>query len=49
MEGAAATIPLGRVAAPEEIADLVWLLAGEGRAAYITGETIVVSGGSVMR
>lgn len=42
-------IPLGRVASPDEIADLVFALGGEGRMEYITGETIVVSGGLVMR
>ncbi len=40
------SIPLGRVAAPEEIADWVVHLAQPG---YLTGETIVLSGGSVMR
>ncbi len=48
MEGAARTIPLGRVAQPEEIAEWVWRLAGES-SAYMTGETLVISGGSVMR
>jgi 3-oxoacyl-[acyl-carrier protein] reductase len=48
MEGAASTIPLGRVAQPEEIAEWVWRLAGES-SAYMTGETLVISGGSVMR
>lgn len=43
------TIPLRRAAEPEEIAELVfWLTTGEG-AAYITGETIVTSGGLYMR
>jgi 3-oxoacyl-[acyl-carrier protein] reductase len=43
------TIPLRRAAEPEEIAELVfWLVAGEG-AAYVTGETIVASGGLYMR
>lgn len=49
MESVGAEIPLGRVASPEEIADLVWLLSGEGRASYVTGETVVASGGLVMR
>jgi 3-oxoacyl-[acyl-carrier protein] reductase len=48
MEGAASTIPLGRVAQPAEIAEWVWRLAGES-SAYMTGETLVISGGSVMR
>jgi NAD(P)-dependent dehydrogenase (short-subunit alcohol dehydrogenase family) len=42
-------IPLKRVAEPEEIAETVfWLTTGVG-AQYITGETIVSSGGLVMR
>jgi NAD(P)-dependent dehydrogenase (short-subunit alcohol dehydrogenase family) len=49
MEGVEREIPLGRVASPEEIADLVWALSGEGRMDYVTGETIVASGGVVMR
>jgi NAD(P)-dependent dehydrogenase (short-subunit alcohol dehydrogenase family) len=49
MTEAAKGIPLGRVAEPEEIADMVWLLSGEGRAGYMTGETVVLSGGDVMR
>jgi 3-oxoacyl-[acyl-carrier protein] reductase len=49
MVGVEASIPVGRVAAPEEIADVVWYLSGERRAPYLTGETIVVSGGLVMR
>lgn len=42
-------IPLGRAATPEEMADLVYLMAGEERALYMTGETVVASGGLVMR
>jgi 3-oxoacyl-[acyl-carrier protein] reductase len=49
MEAAIPSIPLGRAAAPEEMADLVWFLAGEGRALYVTGETIVASGGVAFR
>lgn len=49
MAGAEAKVPLGRIGTPEEIADLVWLLAGEDRAGYVTGETIVASGGSLVR
>ncbi|GAA1059939.1 SDR family NAD(P)-dependent oxidoreductase [Agromyces bracchium] len=48
MDAAAASIPLGRVAQPTEIADWVVLLTGD-RVAFMTGETIVLSGGDVMR
>lgn len=46
MAEAAATIPLGRVAQPEEIAEWVYRLAQGG---YVTGETLVISGGSLIR
>ena len=49
MEAALAGVPLGRAATPGEMADLVWFLAGEGRAAYVTGETIAATGGSAFR
>ena len=42
-------IPLGRTASPSEIAALVlWLVEGEG-AQLMTGETVVSSGGMLMR
>jgi NAD(P)-dependent dehydrogenase (short-subunit alcohol dehydrogenase family) len=44
LQGAKATIPLGRLGEPEEIANLVlWLLSDE--ASYITGALYDVSGG----
>lgn len=49
MTEAAASIPLGRVAQPEEIAEWVWLLSGSGKAGFVDGETIVISGADVMR
>lgn len=48
MEGAAKSIPLQRVAEPEEIARWVTLLTSSD-ASFMTGETIVLSGGDVMR
>lgn len=41
-------IPIGRIAAPEEIADLVLFLVSE-RNSYMTGATIDISGGMLMR
>ncbi len=45
---AAAGIPLGRVAEPDEIARWVAILASPD-ASFMTGETIVLSGGDVIR
>jgi NAD(P)-dependent dehydrogenase (short-subunit alcohol dehydrogenase family) len=49
MEAALASVPLGRAATTEEMADLVWFLSGEGRAGYVTGETLTATGGSAFR
>lgn len=49
MEAAAASIPLGRVATPEEIAAWVWLISQPDYGAFLDGETIVLSGADVMR
>lgn len=48
MDAAAASIPLGRVAQPREIARWVDILASAD-AGFMTGETIVLSGGDVIR
>lgn len=49
MDAAAASIPLGRVAQPAEIAAWVWLISQPDYGAFLTGETVVLSGGDVMR
>lgn len=43
------TIPMGRVAAPDDIAAWAWALAGDRPLPYITGETVLVTGGVYMR
>ena len=40
-------VPLGRMAAPEEIADVAAFLVGE-ESRYITGATLNVTGGQLM-
>ena len=46
LEQAVAAIPFRRAAQPTEIADWVWRLS-QGR--YMTGETVVISGGLIVR
>jgi 3-oxoacyl-[acyl-carrier protein] reductase len=41
-------VPMSRFGEPEEIAEVVAFLAGDG-AAYVTGQTITVDGGMVMQ
>lgn len=41
-------VPIGRLGEPEEVAEVVAFLAGEG-AAYVTGQTLAVDGGMVMQ
>ncbi|HEV8440195.1 MAG TPA: SDR family NAD(P)-dependent oxidoreductase [Methylomirabilota bacterium] len=43
----AATIPVGRIARPDDVAEVAAFLAGDA-AEYITGQAINVTGGSVM-
>ena len=43
----AAAIPLGRIARPDDVAEVAAFLAGDA-AEYITGQSINVSGGEVM-
>jgi len=43
-----ADIPLGRAAEPEEVAEAIFFLASD-KAAYITGTTLDVNGGQMMR
>lgn len=49
MDEAAKSIPIGRVAQPEEIAEWVFLLTDSTKAGFVDGETIVISGADVMR
>lgn len=44
LDDIAKAVPLGRISAPEEIADAILWLASDS-AAYVTGETLVVDGG----
>lgn len=45
----AGSVPLGRNGTPADMAAWVWALAGSNPLPFITGETIVVSGGAFMR
>ena len=49
MEIAKQSIPLGRVAEPDEIAEWVQILTNPRSTSFLTGETIVISGGNVLR
>jgi 3-oxoacyl-[acyl-carrier protein] reductase len=47
IEAMAGFIPMGKLGAPEDIANTMLFLASD-EAAYITGQTIVVDGGSTL-
>jgi 3-oxoacyl-[acyl-carrier protein] reductase len=47
-EAAARSVPLGRAGTPEEVARVIAFLAGP-ESAYLTGETIEINGGLLMR
>jgi NAD(P)-dependent dehydrogenase (short-subunit alcohol dehydrogenase family) len=44
LEAIAKSVPMGRISAPEEIADAILWLASDA-ASYVTGETLVIDGG----
>ncbi|CAN8021013.1 unnamed protein product, partial [Ixodes persulcatus] len=44
--GIAATIPLGRIGRPEEVAEVIKFLCGKG-SSFMTGAAVDISGGSV--
>jgi NAD(P)-dependent dehydrogenase (short-subunit alcohol dehydrogenase family) len=48
IEGWGASHPIGRVIRPEEVARVIAFLAGPD-SAYLTGETIEINGGMLMR
>jgi meso-butanediol dehydrogenase / (S,S)-butanediol dehydrogenase / diacetyl reductase len=48
LERLAATVPMGRLAAPEEIAQVVLFLASKS-ASYMTGSLVMVDGGYIAR
>jgi 3-oxoacyl-[acyl-carrier protein] reductase len=47
-EGIVKTIPLGRAAGPQEVATVIAFLAGDD-SSFLTGETVEINGGALMR
>ena len=48
LEALLKSVPMGRYGRPEEIADMVLFLCSEA-ASYVTGQSISVDGGFIMR
>lgn len=48
-EQLAARHPVGRVGAPEEIAQAIFFLADDGRSSFMTGQALVVDGGATVK
>jgi NAD(P)-dependent dehydrogenase (short-subunit alcohol dehydrogenase family) len=43
-----ASLPLGRIGEPEDVARAIGFLAGDG-SSWITGQTLVIDGGAMIR
>ena len=49
LQGLASRTVIGRVGAPEEIAQAIYFLADEGQSSFMTGQSMVVDGGATSR